>query len=81
LLGKRHRKAVSSTRYTAGSTNTAGGLRTAWEVFNSGLGGRQSAEDIVIDEESNTKITSFLSIQTEKKVRNLLKKIIFFHNF
>jgi hypothetical protein len=35
----------------------------------------------MLDEESNTKITSFLSIQTEKKVRNLLKKIIFFHNF
>lgn len=42
-------KAIATTRYTAGSTNTAGGLRTACEVFNGGeYGGRRAAEDVVI---------------------------------
>ena len=49
-------KAILSTRYTPGSTNTAGGLRTAKDVFSNGYGGRYSAEDVVIlltDGESN----------------------------
>lgn len=70
-------KAVSSTRYTAGSTNTAGGLRTAWEVFNSGLGGRQSAEDIVIlitDGQSN--LNSDDTIKAADDLKNHGVKIV-----
>ncbi|CAC5417435.1 unnamed protein product [Mytilus coruscus] len=40
-------KVISTTRYKAGSTNTAGGLRTAADVLKMN-GGRSSAEDIVI---------------------------------
>lgn len=40
-------RVISTTRYKAGSTNTAGGLRTAADVLKMN-GGRSSAEDIVI---------------------------------
>jgi len=40
--------AVSHSRYTPGSTNTAGGLRTALDILTNSYGGRRDAEDIVI---------------------------------
>ncbi|XP_021375367.1 uncharacterized protein LOC110464458 isoform X14 [Mizuhopecten yessoensis] len=39
---------VGSTRYYPGSTNTAGGLRTALEILTNAYGARRDAEDIVI---------------------------------
>lgn len=47
---------LSHTRYTPGSTNTAGGLATALDIFKPQYGARNDAEDIVIlitDGESN----------------------------
>lgn len=40
--------AVGGTRYYPGSTNTAGGLRTALEILSNHYGARRSADDIVI---------------------------------
>ncbi|XP_033728441.1 uncharacterized protein LOC117317678 isoform X2 [Pecten maximus] len=40
--------AVGGTRYYPGSTNTAGGLRTALEILTNAYGARRDAEDVVI---------------------------------
>ncbi|XP_025106489.1 collagen alpha-3(VI) chain-like isoform X11 [Pomacea canaliculata] len=40
--------AISTTRYTPGSTNTAGGLRQAREMFQPSFGDRPSADNLVI---------------------------------
>lgn len=48
--------AIKSTKYIMGSTNTAGGLRQAWQMFQPGFGSRRDATDIVLlltDGESN----------------------------
>ena len=48
--------AVSNVRYTPGSTNTAGGLRSAYQILQEGYGARREADDVVVlitDGESN----------------------------
>lgn len=67
--------AVATTRYTPGSTNTAGGLRTAMEIFTNNYGNRRDAEDVVIlitDGESNVQAYNTIPTADELK-RNSIK--------
>ncbi|KAK7502427.1 hypothetical protein BaRGS_00006380, partial [Batillaria attramentaria] len=62
--------AVTTTRYTPGSTNTAGGLRQAREMYSPGFGERPTAQDVTIlltDGQSNINFYDTIPSATDLK--------------